>query len=80
MNIRFAATVATLAVGTLAHAQSPRAPRETVIAPLDKGKVTVEYGRPALKGRTITQLMGELPAHRVWFSCTGGRSRPWGRS
>jgi DUF2911 family protein len=66
MNVRLAATVAALAVGTLAHAQSPRAPRETVIAPLDKGKVTVEYGRPALKGRTVPSLLAELPAHRVW--------------
>jgi hypothetical protein len=66
MNVRFAATVAVLAVGTLAWGQADRAPRETVTALMNGKKVTVEYGRPALKGRTVTELLGQLPATRVW--------------
>lgn len=44
-----------------------RAPRETVTAlmPSDK-KVTIEYGRPALGGRNMTDLLSQLPADRIW--------------
>jgi hypothetical protein len=66
MNVRVAvATAAMLAAGSLAQAQNA-APRETVTAMLGKGKVVVEYGRPALKGRTVTELLGQLPPTRVW--------------
>jgi hypothetical protein len=65
MNVRFAAIVSVLAVGTAAYAQD-RAPRETVTALVNGNKVAVEYGRPALKGRTVAELLGQLPANRVW--------------
>ena len=56
---------------TAAPAATPRpaqerAPRETVTATLDGSKVTVDYGRPALNGRTVAELMAKLDASRVW--------------
>lgn len=47
-------------------AQQERAPRETVTATLDGSKVTVDYGRPALNGRTMAEMMAKLDASRVW--------------
>ena len=49
-----------------ADQQQQRAPRETVTATLNGKKVTVEYGRPALAGRTLDQLMAKLGPDRVW--------------
>jgi Protein of unknown function (DUF2911) len=46
--------------------QQQRAPRETVTATLNGKKVTVDYGRPALAGRTLDQLMAKLGTDRVW--------------
>lgn len=46
--------------------QQERAPREEVTALVNAKKVTVEYGRPSLKGRTVDQLLTQLGADRVW--------------
>lgn len=43
-----------------------RAPRETVTATVGGRKVTVEYGRPSLKGRALTELIAQLPPDRIW--------------
>lgn len=48
------------------RAERERAAREQVTALLHGKKVTVEYGRPALRGRTMDQLIEMLPPHRVW--------------
>ena len=45
---------------------APRAPRETQVADLGANKVSVEYGRPSLRGRTMAELMTQLPADRIW--------------
>jgi hypothetical protein len=65
MRIRFGLIAATLALGAAVSAQEP-APRETVTASVGGKKVSVEYGRPALKGRTLDALIGQLPAERIW--------------
>jgi hypothetical protein len=56
-----------------AHAQdaqaTPRPPRpahEQVTATVGGKKVTVDYGRPSLNGRTLDQLMSKLGPDRVW--------------
>jgi hypothetical protein len=65
MHVRFAAVAAALGLSAVALAQSPN-PRGVASAPLAGKTVTIEYGRPALKGRNLDQLLGELPADRIW--------------
>ena len=47
-------------------AQTAKVPRETVTAMLGAKKVAVEYGRPALGGRKMADLLSQLPADRIW--------------
>jgi hypothetical protein len=55
--------IAALAVATLAVADNPRGTASATIA----GKsLTVDYGRPAIKGRALEELMKQLPADRIW--------------
>jgi hypothetical protein len=56
-------TITALGVAALAAAQNPRGSASTS---LDGKKVTVDYGRPALKGRSLDELMKQLPADRMW--------------
>jgi hypothetical protein len=49
-----------------AQAQPPRAPRGKASATVTGKSVTIDYGRPALKGRTIDGLLAQLPADRMW--------------
>lgn len=65
MRIRLITLAAVLAATGVALAQDA-APRETVTASVGGKKVTIEYGRPSLKGRTLDQLMSQLPADRIW--------------
>jgi hypothetical protein len=67
LHIKTAVTAAALA-GALAAgaAAQDRAPREQQSALLNGKKVTVDYGRPALNGRTLDQLLSKLGADRVW--------------
>jgi hypothetical protein len=64
MKTRIAMVAAVLAVPALASAQ--RAPRENPSASVGGKKVSIEYGRPSLKGRAIRDLLSQLPADRVW--------------
>ncbi|HEY7409797.1 MAG TPA: DUF2911 domain-containing protein [Vicinamibacteria bacterium] len=67
MRARIPVAVLGVAVGaTLALAQEDRPPRETVSATLGGKKVSVEYGRPSLKGRTLDALLAQLPPDRIW--------------
>lgn len=68
MNRQVAAGAAVLAAAGLAIAQAPqqRVPRETVSANVGGKKVEISYGRPALKGRGLAELMKALPEDRIW--------------
>lgn len=66
MRVRRLIPIAVLAVAATAHAQQDRAPRENVTALVNGKKVAVEYGRPSLRGRAVKELLGQLPANRVW--------------
>lgn len=49
-----------------AERRQERASRETVTALLNGKKVAIEYGRPALGGRKMGELLAQLPADRIW--------------
>jgi hypothetical protein len=57
------AAVALLAIG--AYAQ-PSNPRGTAAASVGGKQVTVDYGRPSLKGRNMDELLKQLPEDRIW--------------
>jgi hypothetical protein len=65
MKTRFA-VLATVAAFAVAGALSAQTPRGSAVATVDGKKVSVDYGRPALKGRDLATLMKDLPADRVW--------------
>ncbi|MGE5126267.1 MAG: DUF2911 domain-containing protein [Betaproteobacteria bacterium] len=58
------AVAATLAVVAPAFAQGN--PRGNASATVGGKQVTVDYGRPALKGRSLDALMKDLPPDRIW--------------
>jgi hypothetical protein len=60
------ATTAVLLLFSAGAAFAQRAPRETATATIAGKKVSIEYGRAALKGRSLDELMKQLPADRVW--------------
>jgi hypothetical protein len=51
---------------TSAFAQESGPARETVTALLNGKKVAVDYGRPALHGRSVKAMLAQLPPNRVW--------------
>jgi hypothetical protein len=60
-------TVAALAVAGQALAQQQeRQPRGNPTATVGGKKVSVDYGRPALKGRSLDELLKQLPPDRIW--------------
>ncbi|MBI3931974.1 MAG: DUF2911 domain-containing protein [Acidobacteria bacterium] len=64
MRVRIAHTAAVLALGTgLAFGASQRG---GATATIDGKKVTVDYGRPLLKGRPLADLLKQLPEERIW--------------
>jgi hypothetical protein len=64
MRTQLIALAAAVAVAGAVQAQD--APRETVTASVGGKKVSIEYGRPALKGRTLDQLLAQLPEDCIW--------------
>jgi hypothetical protein len=56
--------VAALAVAGAALAQGN--PRGAASATVGGKNVSVDYGRPALKGRNLDDLLKQLPADRIW--------------
>ena len=65
MKMRFA-VLATLAATALAGQALAQSPRGAAVTTLGTNKITIDYGRPALKGRDLNVLMKDLPEDRVW--------------
>jgi hypothetical protein len=65
MTKRIAMAVALAAVAGMAIAQQGQ-PRGKAEATINGKKVVIDYGRPALKGRTLDALMKDLPEDRIW--------------
>ena len=65
MKTRFltVTAVAAVAAASVVWAQSSRGSASTTVG---GKKVAVDYGRPALKGRTIDALLKQLPPERIW--------------
>jgi hypothetical protein len=71
MRTKYVKTGTALAAGLAltagaAWAQQQRAPREQPGTTLNGKKVSVDYGRPSLNGRTLDALMSKLGPDRVW--------------
>jgi Protein of unknown function (DUF2911) len=64
MKLRFATLAAACAVAGLVSAAEH--PRGTATASVGGKKVTIDYGRPVLAGRSIDELTSKLPADRMW--------------
>jgi hypothetical protein len=65
MKMRLA-VLAALAATALASPALAQAPRGSAVTTLGTNKITIDYGRPALKGRDLNVLMKDLPADRIW--------------
>jgi hypothetical protein len=57
------ASLLAVSVATTALAQNPRGAAATSVA---GKKLAVDYGRPALKGRALDELLKQLPPDRMW--------------
>ncbi len=62
----FVPSVCLLLLGVTSALAQSAAPRETVSTRVGNAEVSIEYGRPALKGRNVSELMQKLPADRMW--------------
>jgi hypothetical protein len=65
-GLAFAQATSQPAPAATPRPRPPAAARETVGATLNGKKVAVDYGRPALNGRKVDELVAQLPADRVW--------------
>jgi hypothetical protein len=62
--------VVMLGLAALAFSQTPES-RGTATTTIAGKKVVIDYGRPALKGRSFADLMKQLPADRMWRAGSG---------
>jgi len=66
MEIRRNGLVAVAAFAMAASALAQGTPRGNATATVGGRKVTLDYGRPALKGRSLDELLKQLPPDRMW--------------
>jgi hypothetical protein len=62
--------ICTMILGTAFAVQAQEA-RDTAQTTIGGKQVSIEYGSPALKGRTLADLMKQLPADRIWRAGAG---------
>ena len=65
MTKRLAVFAALVGLAAISFAQD-RQPRGKAEAMVHGEKVVIDYGRPALKGRNLDELMKNLPEDRIW--------------
>ncbi len=68
MPTRFITCLTILILAAMAYSQEMR---DTATTKIGGKTVTIEYGRPALKGRNLAELMKKLPADRIWRAGAG---------
>src|SRR5262245_21121406 len=67
MNKRIAVAAVLVAVAGLASAQGQKpVDRGVATATVGGKKVSIDYGRPALKGRAMGELLKQLPPDKIW--------------
>lgn len=59
-------TLLTLAAVALAGSALAQTPRGAAVGTIGGKSVTIDYGRPALKGRSLDALLKMLPPERIW--------------
>ncbi len=66
MTKPLAVLAALVGLAAISFAQEERQPRGQVETMVHGKKVVIDYGRPALKGRSLDALMEGLPEDRIW--------------
>lgn len=66
MSKRLVSLAAVLALGLSATVLAQGNPRGSASTSVSGKSVAVDYGRPALKGRALDELLKQLPADRMW--------------
>lgn len=65
MRTRLLPVIALMAIAALSFAQE-KAERGLAEATINGKMVSIDYGRPSLKGRSIDELTAKLPEDRMW--------------
>jgi len=66
MSKRLASVATVLATGLAVAAFAQGSPRGSAATSVAGKKLAVDYGRPALKGRSLDELLKQLPDDRIW--------------
>ncbi len=66
MRIRIGHLLVVILIGAGVYAQRTVPPRGKATANIGGKSVIIDYGRPALKGRSMDDLFKQLPPDRVW--------------
>ncbi|HYK91906.1 MAG TPA: DUF2911 domain-containing protein [Acidobacteriota bacterium] len=66
MRLRSSFSLSMVFASALIFAQSEPPPRGGAALRIDGKAVTIDYGRPALRGRKIVDLLSKLPPDRIW--------------